>query len=216
MALIDHARYEALARMRKDSELKEADRLGKIRKLKTLFASDVAVTANKRWAERSFLLSHAVTCPSHSPLSRSLSLTLLCLEPLDIFYTYTSPSQVNPLTWPNTAPASPRRAMEEAVTLACVLRGLIRKSQPPQEHPDILTKSPSLTRPNTARGAPPRHGRGRTLARVLRGLIRKFQPPEEQANVVITRPLLTRPNTTRVLVYPGRRSPRRLLNPAHA
>lgn len=38
------------------------------------------------------------------------------------------------------APASPRRAMEEAVTLARVLRGLIRKSQPPQEHPDVLTK----------------------------------------------------------------------------
>lgn len=38
------------------------------------------------------------------------------------------------------APASPRRAMEEAVTLARVLRGLIRKSQPPHEHPDILTR----------------------------------------------------------------------------
>lgn len=38
------------------------------------------------------------------------------------------------------APASPRRAMEEAVTLARVLRGLIRKSQPSQEHPDVLTK----------------------------------------------------------------------------
>ncbi|KLP01548.1 Uncharacterized protein Y057_6046 [Fusarium fujikuroi] len=38
------------------------------------------------------------------------------------------------------APASPRRAMEEAVTLARVLRGLIRKSQPPQEHPDVLTR----------------------------------------------------------------------------
>jgi len=38
------------------------------------------------------------------------------------------------------APASPRRAMEEAVTLARVLRGLIRKSQPPHEHPDVLTK----------------------------------------------------------------------------
>ncbi|KAF1951629.1 hypothetical protein CC80DRAFT_424398 [Byssothecium circinans] len=38
------------------------------------------------------------------------------------------------------APASPRRAMEETVTLARVLRGLIRKSQPPQEHPDVLTK----------------------------------------------------------------------------
>ncbi|CRJ86729.1 hypothetical protein BN1723_000176, partial [Verticillium longisporum] len=34
------------------------------------------------------------------------------------------------------APASPRRAMEEAVTLARVLRGLIRKSQPAHEHPD--------------------------------------------------------------------------------
>ncbi|KFH47564.1 putative RNA-binding protein-like protein [Hapsidospora chrysogenum ATCC 11550] len=38
------------------------------------------------------------------------------------------------------APASPRRAMEEAVTLARVLRGLIRKSQPRQEHPDVLTR----------------------------------------------------------------------------
>ncbi|KAI9828450.1 MAG: hypothetical protein M1832_002878 [Thelocarpon impressellum] len=38
------------------------------------------------------------------------------------------------------APASPRRAMEEAITLARVLRGLIRKSQPPHEHPDVLTR----------------------------------------------------------------------------
>ncbi|KAH8662720.1 hypothetical protein BGZ61DRAFT_368202 [Ilyonectria robusta] len=38
------------------------------------------------------------------------------------------------------APASPRLAMEEAITLARVLRGLIRKSQPPQEHPDVLTR----------------------------------------------------------------------------
>ncbi|GKT84682.1 LOW QUALITY PROTEIN: RNA-binding protein [Colletotrichum tofieldiae] len=38
------------------------------------------------------------------------------------------------------APASPRRAMEEAVTLARVLRGLIRKSQPSHEHPDVLTR----------------------------------------------------------------------------
>lgn len=38
------------------------------------------------------------------------------------------------------APASPRRAIEEAVTLARVLRGLIRKSQPPHEHPDVLTR----------------------------------------------------------------------------
>ncbi|OGM39126.1 RNA binding protein (Arp), partial [Aspergillus bombycis] len=38
------------------------------------------------------------------------------------------------------APASPRRAMEEAITLARVLRGLIRKSQPPHEHPEILTR----------------------------------------------------------------------------
>lgn len=38
------------------------------------------------------------------------------------------------------APASPRRAMEEAVTLARVLRGLIHKSQPPQDHPDVLTR----------------------------------------------------------------------------
>ncbi|CAK7242509.1 MAG: Asparagine-rich protein (ARP protein) [Sporothrix thermara] len=38
------------------------------------------------------------------------------------------------------APASPRRAMEEAVTLARVLRGLIRKSQPPHEHADVLAR----------------------------------------------------------------------------
>ncbi|MCJ1278970.1 hypothetical protein MMC21_006791 [Puttea exsequens] len=38
------------------------------------------------------------------------------------------------------APASPRRAMEEAVTLARVLRGLIRKSQPPHDHPDVLSR----------------------------------------------------------------------------
>ncbi|KAF2754837.1 hypothetical protein EJ05DRAFT_135120 [Pseudovirgaria hyperparasitica] len=38
------------------------------------------------------------------------------------------------------APASPRRAMEEAVTLTRVLRGLIRKSQPPHDHPDVLTR----------------------------------------------------------------------------
>ncbi|EGS21007.1 putative asparagine-rich protein [Thermochaetoides thermophila DSM 1495] len=38
------------------------------------------------------------------------------------------------------APASPRRALEEALTLARVLRGLIRKSQPPHEHPDVLTR----------------------------------------------------------------------------
>ncbi|KAF2455660.1 putative asparagine-rich protein [Lineolata rhizophorae] len=38
------------------------------------------------------------------------------------------------------APASPRRAMEEAVTLARVLRGLIAKSQPPAEHPDVMTR----------------------------------------------------------------------------
>jgi hypothetical protein len=37
------------------------------------------------------------------------------------------------------APASPRRAIEEAVTLARVLRGLIRKSQPHHEHPTVLT-----------------------------------------------------------------------------
>jgi hypothetical protein len=36
---------------------------------------------------------------------------------------------------PGSPPASPRRAMEEAVTLARVLRGLVRKSQPPQELP---------------------------------------------------------------------------------
>ena len=38
------------------------------------------------------------------------------------------------------APASPRRALEEAITLARVLRGLVQKSQPPQEHPDVLSR----------------------------------------------------------------------------
>ncbi|KAI6248961.1 hypothetical protein HI914_02633 [Erysiphe necator] len=38
------------------------------------------------------------------------------------------------------APASPRRAMEEAVTLARVLKGLIRKSKPAHEHPGVLTR----------------------------------------------------------------------------
>lgn len=38
------------------------------------------------------------------------------------------------------APASPRRAMEEAITLARVLRGLLKKSQPLVEHPDVLTR----------------------------------------------------------------------------
>ncbi|KAI5838135.1 hypothetical protein DFP73DRAFT_600245 [Morchella snyderi] len=38
------------------------------------------------------------------------------------------------------APASPRRAMEEAITLARVLRGLIKKSQPPEGHPDVLAR----------------------------------------------------------------------------
>lgn len=38
------------------------------------------------------------------------------------------------------APASPRRALEEAITLARVLKGLIRKSIPAHEHPDVLTR----------------------------------------------------------------------------
>ena len=38
------------------------------------------------------------------------------------------------------APASPRRAMEEAVTLSRVLKGLIRKSQPHSEHPEVLSR----------------------------------------------------------------------------
>lgn len=38
------------------------------------------------------------------------------------------------------APASPRRAMEEAITLARVLQGLVRKSQPQHDHPDVLTR----------------------------------------------------------------------------
>lgn len=38
------------------------------------------------------------------------------------------------------AAASPRRALDEAVTLARVLQGLKRKSQPQHEHPDILSR----------------------------------------------------------------------------
>ena len=38
------------------------------------------------------------------------------------------------------APPSPRRAMEESVTLSRVLKGLIRKSQPPEQHPDVLSR----------------------------------------------------------------------------
>ena len=38
------------------------------------------------------------------------------------------------------APASPRRAIDEALTLARVLRGLIKKSQPPEHHPDVLAR----------------------------------------------------------------------------
>ncbi|KAL9099335.1 MAG: hypothetical protein Q9163_005151 [Psora crenata] len=38
------------------------------------------------------------------------------------------------------APSSPRRALEDAITLARVLRGLIQKSQPPHEHPDVLSR----------------------------------------------------------------------------
>ncbi|KAF2673913.1 hypothetical protein BT63DRAFT_467497 [Microthyrium microscopicum] len=36
------------------------------------------------------------------------------------------------------APASPRRALEEAITLARVLKGLVQKSQPHHDHPDVL------------------------------------------------------------------------------
>jgi hypothetical protein len=36
------------------------------------------------------------------------------------------------------APSSPRRALEEAITLARVLRSLIRKSQPHHEHQNVL------------------------------------------------------------------------------
>lgn len=36
------------------------------------------------------------------------------------------------------APQAPRRAMEEAITLTRVLRNLVRKSQPSQDHPDVL------------------------------------------------------------------------------
>lgn len=36
------------------------------------------------------------------------------------------------------APASPRRALEEAITLARVLKGLLLKSQPHKDHPDVL------------------------------------------------------------------------------
>lgn len=38
------------------------------------------------------------------------------------------------------APASPRRAIDEAVTLARAVGGLVRKSQPQQDHPDVLTR----------------------------------------------------------------------------
>lgn len=38
------------------------------------------------------------------------------------------------------APASPRRAMEEAITLSRVLKGMIKKSQPQSDHPDVLTR----------------------------------------------------------------------------
>ena len=38
------------------------------------------------------------------------------------------------------APASPRRAMEEAITLYRVLKGLIRKSQPHEQHLDVLSR----------------------------------------------------------------------------
>ncbi|KAL9080355.1 MAG: hypothetical protein Q9159_007619 [Coniocarpon cinnabarinum] len=38
------------------------------------------------------------------------------------------------------APASPRRAMEESITLSRVLKGLIRKSSPPEQHPDVLSR----------------------------------------------------------------------------
>ncbi|KAF8446743.1 hypothetical protein BGX38DRAFT_1193014 [Terfezia claveryi] len=38
------------------------------------------------------------------------------------------------------APAQPRRAIDEAITLARVLRGLIKKSQPPEQHPDVLAR----------------------------------------------------------------------------
>lgn len=38
------------------------------------------------------------------------------------------------------APASPRRALDEAITLARVLKGLIKKSQPPEQHPDVLAR----------------------------------------------------------------------------
>jgi len=38
------------------------------------------------------------------------------------------------------APASPRRAMEEVMTLTRVLNGLIKKSQPADQHPDVLSR----------------------------------------------------------------------------
>ncbi|KAJ5597099.1 hypothetical protein N7450_003557 [Penicillium hetheringtonii] len=40
----------------------------------------------------------------------------------------------------STGSRLPRRAMDESVTLARVLQGLIRKSQPAQDHPEILTR----------------------------------------------------------------------------
>lgn len=38
------------------------------------------------------------------------------------------------------APAAPRRAIEDAVTISRVLKGLIQKSQPPSKHPDVLSR----------------------------------------------------------------------------
>ncbi|KAF2096197.1 hypothetical protein NA57DRAFT_67740 [Rhizodiscina lignyota] len=78
--------------------------------------------------------------PESLPFGSS-SLTNICaaleVEPVQ----NTAPIKHNlPFHLQALAPASPRRAMEEAVTLARVLRGLIRKSQPQHEHPDVLTR----------------------------------------------------------------------------
>jgi hypothetical protein len=141
-AVFAHARYEALPGKRKDCELKGTHRLGKIRKLETLFASDLAVNANKRWAERSFLLNHAVTpssCPSYSLLSHSLSIIPHGSILSTMFYKYTFLNQAH--LFPGLIHlAATHRTIEETVTLARVLQGLIRESKPPQEHPDVLTK----------------------------------------------------------------------------
>lgn len=72
----------------------------------------------------------------YSPTSLGNICTALEVEPVQS----SAPIKHNlPFHLQALAPASPRRALEEAVTLARVLRGLIRKSQPSHEHPLVLT-----------------------------------------------------------------------------